>query len=518
MKIFTRICYQFHNYFPSIVFLLLLVFAGQVKASTTKSPLTRPNILFIVVDDLNTSLGTYGHDLVKSPNIDALARRGVQFDHAYAQAPMCTPSRESFLTGLYPGQNGVIGHGDHFRNHPNFRDHVPKAVTLPQLFRKNGYNVARVGKIYHQGVPGGIGKPGPDDKLSWDQTFDPKGIETTVDDKIQSIHKNKENRNFGGTLSWLNLPGDGLEHTDGKVATRAIKLLQELNPQKAGKPFFLAVGFYRPHTPYIAPPEYFDLYPLEKIKLVKNIEGDRRDIPPAALSDKSGQRQLKTPRIRKIMQAYYAAISFMDAQMGRVIDELNQLGLDKNTIIVFVSDHGYQLGSHGGLWQKSTLFEEATRVPLIISAPGKYRAEQAEGPVELVDLYPTLAALAGLKAPDYLPGKSLVPVLDNPKTSVRVGALSMLRSRAGWMNSDFRYKDLMGYSIRTKHYRYTVWGDGNWGIEMYDHDHDPHEFTNLGDKTPIEDKRMRLKRLLATRRAEANRRIPEIEVGAYGEN
>jgi len=331
--------------------ILLILFLLPVSSLDAAD---KPNVLFIAVDDLNCDLSCYGHPLVKSPNIDRIARRGVRFEKAYCQYPVCNPSRSSFLTGLYPAQTGVLSNGD------DFRKKVPDVVTLPQHFKQNGYYVARVGKIFHYGVPTQIGTPGEDDPISWQHVVNPIGIDKQVEDegKIHTLQKGR----YGGTLSWLSVESEDAEHTDGIGTAAMIDLLKEHHPEKTGKPFFLAMGFYRPHTPYVAPSHYFQKYPRSAIDPVLEKPGDRDDIPLAALADRPHQRDLTIPQRQEIIQAYYASISLMDTLVGQLLDSLSELKLDQNTIVVFVSDHGYHLGAHG-LWQKGDLFEGSARVP-----------------------------------------------------------------------------------------------------------------------------------------------------------
>ncbi len=453
----------------SSLLIALVLLTATVVESVSAADEPRPNVLFIASDDLNNDLGCYGHDLVKSPNIDRLAKRGVRFERAYCQYPVCNPSRSSFMTGLYPDQTGVLTNGG------NFRKKVPDVVTMPQLFQQQGYFVARVGKIYHYGVPQQIGTDGADDPASWHKVVNPRGIDREVHDRIHTLQEGQ----FGGTLSWLSLESKDAQHTDGIGATEAIKLLEENHPQKTGKPFFLAVGFYRPHTPFVAPQHYFELYPREKIVPVLERDGDRDDIPLAALADRPKQRELTVAQRKEIIQAYYASISLMDAQVGRLLDALDRLELAKNTIVVFVSDHGYHLGHHG-LWQKGDLFEGSARVPLIIAEPAAKNAGKATRTItELVDLYPTLAELCGLRKPDHLRGQSLVPVLNNVEHFGRGTALTEAWSRGGALHKEIRGKQILGYSIRTPRFRYTVWGDGDFGSELYDYESDPGEYTNL---------------------------------------
>lgn len=420
----------------------------------------RLNVLLVMSDDLNCRLGCYGDPLVRSPNIDRLAGRGVRFDHAYCQYPLCNPSRASMLTSLRPGRTGVR------ENQTHFRTTVPEVVTLPELFRRHGYYTARVGKIFHYGVPGQIGTSGLDDPPSWDHVVNPRGRDKDEEDRIFSLIPGR----FGGTLSWMAAEGTDLEQTDGQAASATIRLLEE----NRHRPFFLALGFYRPHTPYVAPKKYFDLYPVEKIPLPQVPADDWEDIPRPALNDLPEQRKMSDDLRRQAIQAYFASITFMDAQLGRVLDALERLGLADKTIVVFVSDQGYHLGEHR-LWQKMSLFEGVARTPLVIAAPGRKGNGQASPAlVELVDVYPTLADLCGLEVPKGLDGRSLVPQLDNPQAPARRAALTEIERRGGKGQVPLR-----GYSIRTPRWRYTEWDQGRAGVELYDHQTDPQEFRNL---------------------------------------
>lgn len=438
------------------------------------------NVLYIVSDDLNNSLGCYGHPQVKSPRIDELAKRGVRFDRAYCQFPLCNPSRSSFLTGLRPDQSGA--HDNAFV----FRTKIPDVVTMPQLFQNNGYFVARVGKLYHYGVPNQIGTDGLDDPPSWQKVINPKGRDKDDEDKIFSIDGKKS---FGGTLSWLAADGTDEEQTDGKIAEAAIGLLE----QNKDRSFFLAVGFFRPHTPYVAPKKYFEMYPADKVPLAKMPTDDRKDIPDPAIPVKNANYGLDEKLQREAVQAYFASITFMDQQVGKVLDALDRLKLADSTIVVFHSDHGYHLGEHG-LWQKQSLFEESARVPLIIATPGMQTSGQASPRVaELVDVYPTLADLCGLKAPENLPGKSLGPLLTKPDAAWDKVAVTQV-FRGGGQGGKAKAKaekraepslapaGFKGYSVRNERYRYTEWDGGKRGEELYDHDKDPQEITNLADK------------------------------------
>jgi uncharacterized sulfatase len=455
------------------------------------------NVLYIVSDDLNNSLSCYGHAIAKSPRIDELASRGMRFDRAYCQYPLCNPSRSSFLTGLRPDQTGVK------ENTTQFRQNIPEVVTLPQLFQKAGYFVARVGKLYHYGVPTQIGTDGLDDPPSWMAKFNPRGRDRDDEPKIFTLTPGQ----FGGTPSWLAADGEDSEQTDAIGAEMAIKLLE----QNKDKPFFIACGFYRPHTPYVAPKKYFAMYPPEKAGVVTTPSGDLDDIPVAALTSRRTDMDEKLQR--EARQAYFASITFMDQQVGKLLDTLDRLKLRDKTVVVFHSDHGYHLGEHGCLWQKQSVFEESARIPLIISAPGmKSPGKGTSALTELIDVYPTVAELCGLTPPAGLPGKSLVPQLADPAKPNKDFALSQVHRGGGGGGQGKKAKaaekakgekaqtekatadtkaqaekkqnqkangGFDGYSIRTDRWRYTEWDEGKQGTELYDHQADPQEYTNL---------------------------------------
>ena len=441
--------------------------ADQVNAPVARLPqpapaaVERPNVVFVTVDDMNNNAGCYGHPQVKTPNLDALAARGIRFDRAYCQYPLCNPSRSSFLTGLRPDQTKVNN------NQKQFRETNPNIVSMPQLFRINGYHVVRVGKLYHYSNPGQIGTDGLDDPASWSEKVNPIGIDKT--ELEPKIINHTPRRSLGSAMCYLSDPdGKDEDHTDGKVANEAIRILNERRDQ----PLFLAVGFYRPHTPYVAPQKYFDLYPFETVQLTARPETIPEAIPAAAFASTRPWPSFGvTPeQERRCKQAYWASISFADAQLGRVLAAIDELGQREKTIVVFLSDHGYHLGEHG-LWLKTSCFEESARVPLVIAGYGV--SDQARGQVcgrtvELIDLYPTLADLAGLTPPANLPGVSLRPLLTDPKASWDRPAFTQVR-RDGFD----------GRSVRTERWRCTVWDDGTKGVELYDHDNDPLEETNL---------------------------------------
>jgi choline-sulfatase len=458
--------------------LLTGVLGSIARCDDTGTP--KPNVLLLICDDLNCDLGCYGHPLVQTPNIDRLAERGVRFENAYCQYPLCGPSRASFMTGLYPDQTLVR------RNAIYIREHVPNVQTMAQMFRNHGYFATRIGKIFHYNVPLHIGTSGHDDPYSWDYTINPRGRDRDDEDLIFSLRPGS----FGGTLSWLAADGTDAEQTDGIAATDAVRLLQQYADED--RSFFLAVGLFRPHTPYVAPKKYFEMYPREKIVVPELPEGYLDTLPaPARLSITRKKEQVNLPDdlARQAIQAYYASITFADAQVGRVLDALDETGLAAHTIVLFTSDHGYHMGEHGH-WQKTTLFENAARVPLIIAGPGtKAVGQTAETPAEMVDFYPTLAELCGLSAPKYVSGVSLAPVLTDPSATPRPSALTQYAN---------------GYSIRTPRFRYTEWGEeAAEGTELYDHQSDPQEMANLAGRAEHAETVKHLSNLLRQRIADA---------------
>ncbi len=419
----------------------------------------RPNVLLMVSDDLAATLGSFGHPLAKTPQLDALARRGVRFDRAYCQFPHCNPSRASMLSGLRPNTTRVTVNAD------NLYQNVPGVVTLPTLFRQHGYATARCGKIFHLGVP--AGNESMDDPRAWDfgtpfkdERPYPPGRESAVQVKTG----NKQG------LPWQEIPCADDDLVDGNFAQQAIAWLER---REAAKPFFLAVGFHRPHLPFVAPAKYFDLYPFASITLPVEPADDEADIPLPARNGAVGQYTMTaTPEQRRAaIRAYLATVSYMDAQAGRVLDALQRLGVADNTIIVFTGDHGWHLGEHG-LWHKRSLFEESARVPFIIHAPGARANGRASGSlVELLDVYPTLCDLAGVPAPAVLQGRSLRPILADAKAKVHAAAFTQARRGPDAQN--------WGRSVRTARWRCTEWDEGRNGVELYDHDADPREYTNL---------------------------------------
>jgi len=461
----------------------------------------KPNILFIVSDDLNACLGSYGNEVCQTPNLDRLASEGVQFNRAYCQYPVCGPSRASFMSGLYPKRTKMLGNnytlGSYKVTNPGLANHP----SIGELLRTNGYVSLRVSKIYHMGVPGGIeaGDAGGDEPDSWDRAFNVMAPETASPGTLELLSPKRTH--YGSNFARIIVPDDRIEtQADILAANQAIAILESrardgdhskfIRPDDA---FFLAVGFVRPHVPLVAPKSLFRKYPEEKSVIPFVPKDDLDDIPALAATNanelKYGMSELQQ---KQSLAAYYASVSFMDQQVGRLLDTLDRLDLRKDTVVIFTSDHGYNLGHHT-LWQKGSLFENSVRVPLLISAPGFESAagKSSDALVELVDLYPTIAELTGLseKVPSNLDGLSLTGLLKNPsRAKGHSEAYTVVGNR-----------QRMGESIKTDRYRYNYWSGGE--EELYDQMKDPEEFTNLvaSSEHTIVLKQMR------TRLAEKNR-------------
>jgi iduronate 2-sulfatase len=458
----------------------MLRFLGCFLALTSGlSAVPKENVLFLAVDDMATWLGCYGHPLAKTPHLDALAKRGVTFERAYCQFPLCSPSRSSLMTGLLPDHTTVYDLKKHFRSVK------PDVVTLGQYFQKQGYFAARVGKIYHYGNPGEIGTPGLDDAPTWNLAMNPRGRDK---DEEHLLTKLTPKRGLGASLTYLAAEGTDEEQTDGKVATEAIRLLEE----KKADPFFLAVGFYRPHCPYIAPKKYFDLYPKENIPLASFDKASAAALPWQSLaSTKPWPYMGVTPeQLRDATQAYLATISFVDAQIGRVLAALDRLKLTEKTHIVFWSDHGYHLGEHGLIF-KMSVFEQSARVPMIIAGPAvKAVGKVCAAPVELLDIYPTLVEATGGTPAKELDGLSLLPQLADASTARPRPALTQVTATAPQQPTS------MGYSLRTPTHRLTVWHNPNEALgtgkvqEFYHELSDPKEERNLASSEDETNKKL----------------------------
>ena len=442
-------------------------------ASAATAAASKPHVLFIAVDDLNGALGCMGDPIAKTPHIDRLARSGTLFTRAYCQQPLCNPSRASMLTGLRPDTLKVWDLAT------DFRTTRPRVGTLPQVFRNQGYFSARVGKIFHYGVPRQIGSGGLDDANSWDWAINPRGRDKDEEEKLQVLTRGT-GTTLGFAMAWLEMDGTDDEQTDGIAVNETIRVLERYGRQK---PLWLGMGFFRPHTPFVATKKWFDLYPKEKFKLPPQPAGETDDIPPVALKIKPSNYGLKESDLLDCVRAYYASVSCLDEQVGKLIAALERMEMIDNTIIVFVSDHGFLLGEHGQ-WQKEMLFEEAARVPLIIVPAGGLRRPKTDERewkcdrvVELLDIYPTIVRLAGLNpSRQKLEGRDLTPLMQNPRAEWNHAALTQTPRKIGG-------RDLMGYSVRTERWRYTEWGqEGKDGRELYDHASDPREHRNLAHR------------------------------------
>ncbi|PHS00304.1 MAG: iduronate-2-sulfatase [Blastopirellula sp.] len=436
---------------------------SSFAAEKSKQPAIK-NVVFLISDDLKAStLGCYGDKHCQTPNIDKLAKEGVVFDRAYCQGTWCAPSRQSFMFSRYKGTS---------------------SVNLGQHFINNGRYSARVGKIYHMRVPGDIidGTNGLDVASSWTERFNSQGMEAHTPGDYACLNLNiftdaPENRQSTKMphrmFVTVKYDGDGSDQPDHKTATKVIELL---NKHK-DKPFFIAAGFVRPHYPMVAPNQYFKPYPFQKMDLPHVPEGDLDDVPAMG---KTGTLSItneigKYPDNQKRMWAgYYATITFMDDQVGRIVNEVERLGLRDSTAIVFASDHGYHLGEHH-FWQKSNMHEEVTRIPLIMSIPGMPTG-RSNSLAELMDIFPTVTELAGLEIPASVQGESLVSVLRNHNATVRDGALTVGKN---------------GYALRTDNWAYIRYQDQT--EELYDMKNDPKQYTNLAGT----DKHQAVKKQLA---------------------
>jgi arylsulfatase A-like enzyme len=482
-----------HRFLKTLLHLLPCLFSVALAHAADK-----PNILFIAVDDLRPELGCYGRDYIKSPNIDRIARAGMVFNRAYCQQAVCSPTRSSLMTGTRPDTTKVWDLVTHFRVA------LPEVVTLGQHFKQHGYFVQGMGKIYHGGL---------DDAPTWSVPWQtPKAVKYASPENVtldQRQYEGEPDANapkkgsnriaakagsapVGPPSAGKNSRGPAFEgadvpdstFVDGKVAELAVSTLSDLSQKK--EPFFLAVGFSKPHLPFVSPKKYWDLYAPAKIQLAPNTFRPK-DAPDYAILPGGGLRNyhgipagsIPDDLARQLKHGYYAAISYTDAQIGKILDELDRLGLTRNTIVVLWGDHGWKLGEHDA-WCKHSNSENDANAPLLLSVPGmKAAGSHTDALVEFVDIYPTLAELAGLPLPTHLEGTSMKPLLDDPKRPWKSAAFSQYpRSQKG---------GLMGYSMRTDRYRLTVWVAKNDqsqvdAIELYDHEVDPQENLNLAGR------------------------------------
>lgn len=453
------------------------------------------NVLFVVVDDLRPTLGCYGDPDARTPNIDRLAEEGLTFTRAYCQQAVCSPSRTSMLTGLRPDTTGVHDLETHFRKN------IPNAVTLPQHFRKHGYTTTAFGKIFH--------KPGLDDQPSWSEApwiadnapWRSAENRRFVEQKWAELRSNgwtskerfyfepdkrgeaSEGQRGWGLLSWEARAGGDDALPDGKAATAAIEALRQLKNER----FFVAVGFLKPHLPFRAPRKYFDLYRETAIG------GNRNPFPPAGApryalhnnaelrgyTDIPQEGPVGAEKARELVRAYYASVSYMDAQLGRLLDALDDLGLRESTTVVLAGDHGYHLGEHG-LWTKHTNFENAVRTPLIVRYPGQRgKGRKTSALTELTDIYPSLCEISRVPIPRGLEGSSFGPLFEDPDRIWKRAVFSQYPREIPGVGPG------MGYSMRTNRFRYTEWrvaGTPYKSVELYDYVEDPYETENIASK------------------------------------
>ena len=442
-------------YTRHLIFAVSILFIATVSFAQQKL-----NVLFIIADDLRPELGAYGVTAIKTPNIDMIAARGTRFDNAYAQWPVCNPSRASFLTGRYPTQTGVMNNNDYFRRkHPDF-------ITLPQYFKQNGYASLRSGKIFHGGI---------DDQVSWTEGGEP--VDSNITERGNPYYRRARPQrpaDQGPRINYSDrivvLEGEGESHGDYKTATKAIEYLDRYKD----KPFFLAVGFVKPHSPPSAPQKFFDWYDVDRIELPVDFDTVPRapaGLPEISIASRNSDLFIGRPSppnlSREMKRAYYASTSFMDAQVGRVLEALKRNKLEENTIVVFFGDHGYHLGEKGK-WSKAySLYELGLRVPLIIAVP-KGKAQYSKQVVGLIDLYKTLAELCRLPEPSDIEGNSLAPLIKDPNASWDHPSLALVE-----------YRQKTGKSVRTKEWHYVEWDEGRAGAMLFKHPDDPHELKNL---------------------------------------
>ncbi len=441
---------------------LLFIALAILSAACTTPEKKKPNVLFIIADDLtSTAVSSYENKVCKTPNIDRLASGGVRYTRAYCQYPVCGPSRASFMFGYYPNASTTFGYVSGRKNVG------PDRKSWAQLFKDNGYYTARVSKIYHMGVPGDIekGSNGTDDKASWTERFNSQGPEWKAPGEGELVQGNPDGTlpiRGGNKMTIVKADGDDMVHSDGKTAKKACELIRAHKDE----PFFLAVGFVRPHVPFVAPKPYFEPYPFAKVIMPPKVENDWDDIPKRGINYvTSVNAQMSHDQEKKAVAAYYASVAYMDAQVGKVLNTLKEEGLEDNTIVIFTSDHGYHLGELN-FWMKVSVKEESARVPLIIKVPGKKPAV-CNSFTELLDLYPTVAELAGLKVPEHLQGKSLVKTLDNPDAKVRDMAFTVTQGGNTFL-------------LRTNKWAFIQYNeDASLGIELFDMEKDPKQYTNL---------------------------------------
>ncbi len=455
--------------------LFLFVFAVALPATSSHAETEIKNVLFLIADDLKASvLGAYGDEHCHTPNIDALAAGGMVFDRAYCQGTWCKPSRQSFMYSRYEGDKGA---------------------TLGEHLIANGFYSARVGKIFHMRAPGDIiaGTDGEDVAATWTERFNCRGQEAHTPGLYRLLNQNIETRapeNRQSTkmpfrmFASVESDGDGSEQPDWKAAEKTVELLKR--QKNSDKPFFIATGFVRPHYPSVAPASYFEKYPSAELPIPEVPEGDLEDIPAAGKAGTTSESSgiAKYPdNIRKMWADYYATVTFMDEQLGKVIAALEEEGLRDSTLVIFTSDHGYHLGEHH-FWQKSKFHEDVARVPFIVSAPG-FESGRTMSLAELIDIYPTVCDLLGVTIPESVQGESLRPVLVDLAATVREAAFSLDKKK--------------GEAVRTDGWAFFKYRKG--GEELYDMTADPGQFTNLAEDPESKAVRAEMLKVLESKKA-----------------
>ena len=459
--------------------MMLCVVWGWQEARGQTEKAQRYNVLFIISDDLTaTALSCYGNKVCATPNIDRLAARSTRFTRAYCQGTYCGPSRASMMSGYYPHATGILGY-------ISPRKAIGDRATWAEHFKNAGYYTARVSKIFHMGIPGDIekGSDGADDPQSWTERFNSPGPEWKAPGTGETLEGNPDGKKpvvGGNTFVVVAADGDDLAHSDGKTAAKACELIE----RHKAEPFFLGVGFVRPHVPFVSPKSYHTPYPHANMTLPEKVPGDWDDIPKLGINYKTSlNMKMDKVRQKKAVAGYYASVAYMDAQVGKVLDALRQAGLDDKTIVIFTSDHGYHLGEHD-FWAKVSLHEESAKVPLLIHIPGKQPAV-CHSLVELIDLYPTLSHLCGLEVPARLQGQNISPLFDNPEANVRDAALSV---------------NGKGFLLREDRWAYLQYGeDSSGGHELFDMTTDPHQYHSLSSLPEHQPQVTRLQAKLAAR-------------------
>jgi iduronate 2-sulfatase len=446
------------------------IILAAFSANTTLAK-PKPNVLLICVDDLKPTIGCFGDDFAKTPNLDALATRGIRFEAAYCNQAVCSPSRNALMTGLRPQTIGIYDLETHFRKS------VPDAVTFSQYFIQHGYVAEGLGKIFH------VGHGNIDDKRSWTaESWRPRKPGYALETSLENIVTDKKGKKRGPATESANVADDS--YADGAIANEAIKRLKMLS-QSPEQPFFLAVGFMKPHLPFVAPKKYWDLYDPNKLPMPKTHQPPKGAPSYATTnfgelrnySDMPEMGPIDEATSRRLIHGYYAATSYMDAQLGRMLDQAETLGLLDNTIVILWGDHGWHLGDHG-LWCKHTNYEQATRIPVIVAAPGGKKNRTSDALIETVDIFPTVAQLAGIPVPGDIDGRSFANVIADPSISGR-----------DYVTHVYPRGQQIGRAIRDSRFRMVEWKvpdqpADSAQVELYDYQSDPLETVNLADTRP----------------------------------